>query len=699
MRRRPPVEAVPVTVLINGQEIRLLEDGSEYAAWSLREPHADGAGMILQRFEARLREASTNEADKIIAVLFAKNQGGILWSALLMVAAERPEIYASRLWELASNEKMLLSRSVRTDATAAVAAFYPYRAVEERSSFELSAFHYGASDAFHQMEHERWLARLFQAIGLDQLVTDEARAFLATEQGSQPVSNEHWAPVVTVSAVTQRRVLQESGVDFGETLNDGLQIKSEQVKERVGLLHGGNSRIEDVGLALQQLREFHDAVKQAESQGTHSDVIKNAEDMAGDLCVVIFQAVSHEELTLSSADLTLLNEVSLALSRSRREQYGRGSRASVVPALFALCQYPATRESAVARIAELAGDPDVHARVLLASNLIMLNVDASDKMWPLADEIVAKEEDEAVLQVFVAAFLAGMVPHEAARVEGMLLAIAERFPFERPTGRGRRGENLDQSMAHVFGCLYVWQDREASREEIFRWTMAPLTYKEQIRSSMYAVRGAVCAGYINNDPESAGPRARTQALIRAVVEATVARIDAYYQQDTAAQIEQQGDARALAECLSYAVASFYFGTGAFPERNMPNCSVIETVDGKKQFLRDSGETLRRMGDVPVPQVTYQLVQTLNFLLPGDPAFCFGLFADIMGTSGKREGFQLESLGVDAMVELVSQCLAEHESIFRDDALRVALVECVDLFVEAGWPAAVRLAYRIPEALR
>jgi hypothetical protein len=209
----------------------------------------------------------------------------------------------------------------------------------------------------------------------------------------------------------------------------------------------------------------------------------------------------------------------------------------------------------------------------------------------------------------------------------------------------------------------------------------------------------VCAGYDDNDPESAGPRARVQALIHAVAEATVARIETYFLQDAAAQEEQFGDARALAECLSYAVGSFYFGSGAFPERHMPNRSVVETVAGKKQFLRDTGETLRRMGDVPVPQVTYQLVQTLNFLLPGDPAFCFGLFAEIMRTSGKQQGFQLESLGVDAMVELVSQCLAEHESIFRDDALRVALVECVDIFVEAGWPAAVRLAYRVPEALR
>jgi hypothetical protein len=341
------------------------------------------------------------------------------------------------------------------------------------------------------------------------------------------------------------------------------------VKEQLGLLHGGNSRIEDVGLALQQLREFHDAITQAESRGTHSDVIKNAEDMAGDLCVAIFQAISREKLTPSSANLTLLNEVSLALSRSQREQYGRAARASVIPALFDLCQYADTRESAVVRIAELTGDPDLHVRVLLASNLAMLNVDAPEKMWSIAEEIVTKEEDEAVLQVFVAAFLAEMVPHETARVEGMVLAIAERFPFERPTGRGRRGENLDQSMAHVFGCLYVWQDCEASREEIFRWTTAPLTYKEQIRSSMYAVRGAVCAGYDDNDPESAGPRARVQALIRAAVDATVARIEAYYQQDTAAQIEQQEDARSLPNVSAMPLPAFISAPVRFPSGTCP----------------------------------------------------------------------------------------------------------------------------------
>jgi len=132
---------------------------------------------------------------------------------------------------------------------------------------------------------------------------------------------------------------------------------------------------------------------------------------------------------------------------------------------------------------------------------------------------------------------------------------------------------------------------------------------------------------------------------------------------------------------------------------MPHTSTIKTVSGKERFILDVEPILKRIGDAPVPQTTYQLVQLLDFLLPGNPAFCFGLFADIMRTSGRRQRFQLESLGVDVMVRLVSQCLADHESIFRDDRLRESLVDCIDIFVDAGWPAAIRLAYRVPDALR
>jgi hypothetical protein len=232
------------------REVRLPDDGSNLWAWQMLGPHADSRGMIHQQFAERLRNASAEEAAEIISTLLKKNRLAILWATLLRVAAERPDIYADRLWNLATNEKVLLSHPLRTDAINAVAAFYPSRSQEERRALERAAFKFGAEDQFHQMEHEQWLARLFQAIGADKLETEEARSFLETDEGSIPVPNEHSAPMVTVSEFTQRQQLHRAGVDFEVPENDKLQSKSEDVKKQVGLLHGAGSKIEDMQLAL-----------------------------------------------------------------------------------------------------------------------------------------------------------------------------------------------------------------------------------------------------------------------------------------------------------------------------------------------------------------------------------------------------------------------------------------------------------------
>ncbi len=63
------------------------------------------------------------------------------------------------------------------------------------------------------------------------------------------------------------------------------------------------------------------------------------------------------------------------------------------------------------------------------------------------------------------------------------------------------------------------------------------------------------------------------------------------------------------------------------------------------------------------------------------------------------GYQYESLGADVMVRLVGVFLADHKEIFEDDARRAALVDCLEIFMEAGWTSARRLLYRLPELIQ
>jgi hypothetical protein len=47
---------------------------------------------------------------------------------------------------------------------------------------------------------------------------------------------------------------------------------------------------------------------------------------------------------------------------------------------------------------------------------------------------------------------------------------------------------------------------------------------------------------------------------------------------------------------------------------------------------------------------------------------------------------------------VGRYLADYRDLFTDNERRKKLVMCLDTFMEAGWPAARRLLYRLPELL-
>ena len=52
-----------------------------------------------------------------------------------------------------------------------------------------------------------------------------------------------------------------------------------------------------------------------------------------------------------------------------------------------------------------------------------------------------------------------------------------------------------------------------------------------------------------------------------------------------------------------------------------------------------------------------------------------------------------------MVRLISSFLADSKEIFGTEERRQALVDCLEIFMDAGWPSARKLLYRLPELLQ
>jgi hypothetical protein len=139
--RHPIAETVQEKSLQIGKTtLTLIDDGSRYWGWEIDLTHPDATAMILLQHMSNLSNANEEQAKLILSVLMAKNRTAFLWGRLFVAGAEKPEVYASLLWELVTQEKMLLCNDTRQHAIDAIAAFYPTRSEDERKAFEEKVF-------------------------------------------------------------------------------------------------------------------------------------------------------------------------------------------------------------------------------------------------------------------------------------------------------------------------------------------------------------------------------------------------------------------------------------------------------------------------------------------------------------------------------------------------------------------------------
>jgi hypothetical protein len=154
--------------------------------------------------------------------------------------------------------------------------------------------------------------------------------------------------------------------------------------------------------------------------------------------------------------------------------------------------------------------------------------------------------------------------------------------------------------------------------------------------------------------------------------------------------------RVCARLVDHIGDQLYFSSGA--SANSGEDMPLAALESKHAFLRDVTPIIRRIGDVGVPHTIYYLIDLLDFLRPADPEAVFDLIAHALLNGGSRHGYQYESLAINRFVAVIGVYLADHRGIFSDPDRREKLIACLDFFVDAGWPAARRLLYRLPELL-
>jgi hypothetical protein len=101
----------------------------------------------------------------------------------------------------------------------------------------------------------------------------------------------------------------------------------------------------------------------------------------------------------------------------------------------------------------------------------------------------------------------------------------------------------------------------------------------------------------------------------------------------------------------------------------------------------------------VPASVISSAPTGRALMPAPThEFIFTLIARTI-RAAERGGYAMESMAVTTVVRVVERYLADHRDVFVASDRRRDLLDCLDAFVRAGWPAAQTLTFRIADIWR
>jgi hypothetical protein len=112
--------------------------------------------------------------------------------------------------------------------------------------------------------------------------------------------------------------------------------------------------------------------------------------------------------------------------------------------------------------------------------------------------------------------------------------------------------------------------------------------------------------------------------------------------------------------------------------------LTETVDEKTSLL--------------FSPTAHRFMELLNGVISCDPKGALGMAAAVARAS-EFDSFNLDPMAVDEVVKLVEAVLADHRDAVIEGEPLADLLSLLDTFAKAGWPAALRLVWRLDEIFR
>ena len=685
--RRHPIDAPTEHVTISGCNIALKADRSHVWAYNPGSQHAhDGEELVNKLFQASL---------------------AVFWSRLFLAANKRDDGLIDFLWPIAAQKIFIRNEDTCKDAIDIVGKGVTRRSEEEREKLESSAFQYDLSGYLYPEEAKnRLLCRLFNAIGTENLCTQSARDFLKNFSGDvETSSNER---LFNVSPVKVTTGIPYDFIDDLDQKEPDNTILIDAVKTAREALRLESNNTLPSGLSLEDIFNILEPVHSLlYLENTHNYVRITAEDVIIRACNAIIEqkllpAADEEQAEeLTSHFLKFLDIASHSagpeLKENTEEEFENstswGSPAPRIDAAQIILDIIPLRPDLYGRlkadIERMLIDPHPAVRFQTSVRLLRLWDIDQDSTWHYLNERIEQETNAGVLEHTVAYGTRRLLHVDPSRTFSLIQKLLGRFNDD-PERQKRIRKIVSSDLTILWG---VHETRDAY-DILQSWGNAPTIYSDELNQVLFTLREGFVLGLTGQAaPEDIKIRQRTLDIAYNIIDAAGIKLEECYRQKNLTDADKENVKR-CAEVIDRACSQLRFACEGKRNSDEPPLK----NEGLKQFLNETERHLKRIGDCGTPHTIYYLLELLEILVPVSPEKCFDLLANAL-YHGRELGFQNERLGMDQLVKMMGIFLADYKTIFDDQNRRTRLINSLDIFMEAGWPAARRLLYRLPELIQ
>lgn len=702
----------------NGKKAHFKADYS--FIWDSETYSDDEPIIMLDAFQKYLIEIGNDDNQKklrnnLLELIISRNKLAVIWRRLIIAGKSCPEILGVELKSLAWTYPILVSSETRKEIGDYLSIAWPFLSEEDRKKVEEAILSISSTVT----EEKKNIAmntrdRLLGCLPPELLITKDAKQLVEIVKnrgGFLPNTPAFELGPWESEPFDESQSLQEQGILISEKQNQLLQNLRLPIKTFLEKYQSSKLSSEQAIEIIPLLKTLKDTLDSSEGGAVHSKLQELAWDDLTNACSILAKG------ELLTTNIQVGNFIKSVLLKSavhsnpflepKQEEAFEKSISWGIPAprihaasgIMEIAKYKQYMDSELEdAIRKLSIDSVPAVRFHIVSKLASLHKNHEDFMWNLIIQFARNEANKAIIQELVSSTLFFLAKNYTKEVVELTSDI-----YFRATGEGR-AEKVRKECIRIFLTQFLWNSHIPSKDFIYNIINTPIDCFSEKIDITYKIRNLLTLGSVEQ-PNTLNNEVRVQSwkLLEKIVEnslKSMVELQTLYSREGKWTEDEENQARNVAEVIDNACKQLYFASGASEEKKQQGVTVnYEFTSIHKRFLQEASVVLDLLSECNIPRVTHYMLQTLEFIAPLNPAGIFKRIGKVV-QSGKEGGYQFESLGLNLIVRLVERYLSEFRLIFVEDSdNNQLLLSVLDIFVQAGWPEARRLTYRLDELFR